>query len=241
MALRTDPVHPMWLRATTDIQSPELTIFYRVLTAAYTHDAPGAAPSPPRSQLLVPPPIPGTKRSKDMIDWEGKRRQAENDDEADSSDEEGVRRTRRRVKGKQKMRGTAVSADILRRELYVPFGEWAWTAHHAMEDIKTKIHIHGASCDRSLKASRSLCRAASGKCSTTVRTCTIAGRPMSVLSRQCVFTVSFFDPADCIHLDGRCWTIPKYNHSAARLVSLYSLSLSIACFVSLPWPRAPLH
>lgn len=80
-----------------------------------------------------------------MIDWEGKRRQQESDDEADSSDEESLRRTRRRAKGKQKMRKTAMPADVLRAELYEPFGEWAWTARHSMKNIKTEIHIYSAS------------------------------------------------------------------------------------------------
>lgn len=185
MALRTEPAHPMWLRATTDIESPELTIFYRVLTAAYAHGAPAV---PQRPHLLVPPPIPGTKRSKDMIDWEGKRRQAGSDDEADSSDEEGVRRTRRRVRGKQKMRGDVVSADALSKELYVPFGEWAWTAHQLMKNVQTKIHISGAFSVCSFASFHLSGHVASGKCSATVRTCTIAGRPLAVLSRQYVST-----------------------------------------------------
>ena len=237
MALRPEPVHPMWLRATTDIESPELTIFYRVLTAAYAHDAPGAAPPPPRSQLLVPPPIPGTKRTKDMIDWEGKRRQAESDDEADSSDEEGRRRTRRRVKGKQKMRATTVTADILRSELYEPFGQWAWTAHHAMKNIQTKIHIHGASAKGQLRAFRSLGHTASGKCSSSVRTCTIAGRPLSVLSHQCVSTKAYnIGSANYTDLAGRCWTEPNCNLSAVRYVHTYDVSVSVLISsVSLPF------
>ncbi|KZT74684.1 hypothetical protein DAEQUDRAFT_659131, partial [Daedalea quercina L-15889] len=93
-------VHPMWTRTTIDIDSPELTIFYRVLNAVYNPDALEGAPPPPRPQILVPPQIPGTTRSMDMIDWERKRRPP-GADEDDSSDEENVRRTSRRIKAAQ--------------------------------------------------------------------------------------------------------------------------------------------
>ena len=142
MALGAKHVHPMWTRTTTDIASPELTIFYRVLTATYNPDALEGAPPPPRSQLLVPPQIPGTTPSKDMVDWERKRKQP-GADVGDSSDEENARRTRRRVKGKQKTRNGEVSTEVLQRELYVPHGAWAWAASMPMKNVKTELDFGG--------------------------------------------------------------------------------------------------
>ncbi|TFY68368.1 hypothetical protein EVJ58_g1068 [Rhodofomes roseus] len=158
-------VHHMWTQPTVDLNSPELTIFYRVLTAAYNPDSLEGAP-PPQAHLLRPAPVPGLKRSSALVDWQRKNRPVV-DDEDDSSDEENVRITRRRVKGKRKMRNGEVSTNILETQLYVPFGDWAFAAQKPMVDVKTILNL-----------------GVSGTCSATLRDCVIADRPLSVLSHS---------------------------------------------------------
>ncbi|KAH9937629.1 uncharacterized protein B0H18DRAFT_950418 [Fomitopsis serialis] len=142
MAVDAQHIHHMWTRPTVDLNSPELTIFYRVLTAAHTPDSLEGAPPLPKHQLLVPARVPGLIRSSDMVKWERKQTSSAPDDD-DSSDEENARITRRRVKGKKKPRDGEASTDVLATPLYTPFGEWAFAADHNMVNVKTLLVLGG--------------------------------------------------------------------------------------------------